>query len=585
MISFKQHYLQENSLLQESGLQNIRALAKKYAQQNEDNIPKAEIYFHQDEDGLLSAIAMREYLKQYGFKVVKYNWTQYGDREFSVDKFTNLSSVMPVLVDFAHGKPQFKIWTDHHDSQMGDAKNISTSFRSSPSNAETISGIISPNIFDKKDIEAIRAIDSAGYSEIGLEPKDLHHYSFKGKETNYYKFAAVVRRLVLAYKGIPGFMEKIAANAGPSWSSIYSTIRNTIKDNRGETRKVWNPETKRRDKELPVYADPDQLQSNLDTYVKERQADFKHPNKDAAYLKNIKLVYQYGMSRDARSRRLSIDAETSSSKEAGFAQGAYDRYVIHRLFPDHELTLSMWGPDREIKKVSDQRIGLVQLSKNKWNKNMSPDIKSLDLGDIVSEVMEVYKPVWEKIRISLKDVKEISEISSSENSINFTNADLYSLFNTDKMQRSKVNGQIVGSLKSDEFRQEVKTILNKKFNELNDKEKITLSSVKIPLWDIYKANSGGHPGIQNISGTNYIRYDRFGNDVPYKSHEHLLRKIGLDIINKIKDLKGEEDVNYKPIGNYSNNMKYMKPYERDLIGSEPDYSLSSKYDKRGNENF
>jgi hypothetical protein len=41
-------------LIKESGIRDINKLAKRY--------PKAEIYFHQDLDGVTTAIAMKKYL-------------------------------------------------------------------------------------------------------------------------------------------------------------------------------------------------------------------------------------------------------------------------------------------------------------------------------------------------------------------------------------------------------------------------------------------------------------------------------------------------------------------------------------------
>ncbi len=50
------------NLLKESGIREINKLAQRY--------PKAEIYFHQDLDGVTTAIAMKNYLEQHGIKVV-----------------------------------------------------------------------------------------------------------------------------------------------------------------------------------------------------------------------------------------------------------------------------------------------------------------------------------------------------------------------------------------------------------------------------------------------------------------------------------------------------------------------------------
>ena len=46
-------------LLNESGIRNINALLERFKE--------AKIYFHQDLDGVTTAIAMREYLENQGF--------------------------------------------------------------------------------------------------------------------------------------------------------------------------------------------------------------------------------------------------------------------------------------------------------------------------------------------------------------------------------------------------------------------------------------------------------------------------------------------------------------------------------------
>ena len=123
-------------ILNESGIRDIGSLAKRYQM--------AKIYFHQDLDGVTTAIAMKQYLENNGIKVVDAHIIQYGDKEFAVKKNDAKGDVMPVLVDFAHGKPMFVIHTDHHDRQAGAEDTKSTSFRSSRSNVETISQVVSP---------------------------------------------------------------------------------------------------------------------------------------------------------------------------------------------------------------------------------------------------------------------------------------------------------------------------------------------------------------------------------------------------------------------------------------------------------
>ena len=79
-------------ILKESGLRNIKALAERYS--------KAKIYFHQDLDGVTTALAMKNYLEDNGIKVVDSEIIQYGDKEFAVKKQDAEGDTMPVLVDF-----------------------------------------------------------------------------------------------------------------------------------------------------------------------------------------------------------------------------------------------------------------------------------------------------------------------------------------------------------------------------------------------------------------------------------------------------------------------------------------------------
>ena len=152
----------KRGIILEYGLRDINKLAKRY--------PKAKIYFHQDLDGVTTAIAMKEYLEDNGIDVVDAEIIQYGDKEFAIKKLDANGDIMPVLVDFAHGKPMFVIHTDHHDTQAGVEKGTSTSFKSSRSNVETISQSISPKeIFPNEDITLISTVDSANFAQYNIK--------------------------------------------------------------------------------------------------------------------------------------------------------------------------------------------------------------------------------------------------------------------------------------------------------------------------------------------------------------------------------------------------------------------------------
>ncbi len=115
-------FLKRKNIILESGIRDINKLALRY--------DKAKIYFHQDLDGVTTAIAMKNYLENNGINVVESEVTQYGDKEFAIKKPMAKGDIMPVLVDFAHGKPMFVIHTDHHDKQVGVERDTSKSFRS-----------------------------------------------------------------------------------------------------------------------------------------------------------------------------------------------------------------------------------------------------------------------------------------------------------------------------------------------------------------------------------------------------------------------------------------------------------------------
>jgi hypothetical protein len=203
--------LKEHVLLIESGIRGIKELAKRYK--------KAKIYFHQDLDGVTTAIAMKNYLEQNGIEVVDAEVIQYGAKEFAIRKpeleDEARGEIMPVLVDFAHGKPMFVIHTDHHDTQAGAEDTKSTSFKSARSNVETISQVMSPKeIFPSDDILLISTVDSANFIEHDITPEMVMNYLFKYDkdktlQRNKMLMGLVVNKLLLAYKNKPGFMEEI----------------------------------------------------------------------------------------------------------------------------------------------------------------------------------------------------------------------------------------------------------------------------------------------------------------------------------------------------------------------------------------
>ena len=358
-------------VINEGGIRDIKALSKRY--------PKAKIYFHQDLDGVTSALGMKEYLESNGIKVVDAEIIQYGDKEFSIKKLEAEGDIMPVLVDFAHGKPMFKIHTDHHDRQAGAEDTKSKSFRSARSNIETISQVLSPkDIFPSDDIKLISTVDSANFKPYGIKPRDVMNYILKldkegTLEKNKMALGLLTNKLLLAYKNKPNFMEELVMTSSPSLMNIYQNIKKIAKERR--------------------FASPEEMAQNQETYIKSQK---ESPN----------VVFEDGIIKQYGGGSL-------------FKPGSYDRYTPFENYPDANFLIIAWP------------LGLVQASCNPFKEDRA--LKGIDLGEIKDEILEENKGWMKKEMVPLSTLKWISETSVGPESVGFTSSDLKAFY-MDKVQ-------------------------------------------------------------------------------------------------------------------------------------------------------
>lgn len=351
-------------LIKESGIRDISALSKRYS--------KAEIYFHQDLDGVTTAIAMKKYLEDNGIDVVDCHIIQYGDKEFSVKKNDAQGDTMPVLVDFAHGKPMFVIHTDHHDRQAGAADTKSTSFRQSRSNVETLSQVVSPqDLFPSSDVLLINTVDSADFAKYDLSPTDVVNYLFrvdkeKSLQKNKMLLGLVINKLLLAFKNKPGFLETLVMDSEPSLLSILNNIKDWMRTN-------TSPK-------------PEDLQKNADDYAKQMK-NFPTVSDN--------IIFQYGGG-------------------SMFKPGSYDRYTPFRNNPEADFLIMAWP------------MGLVQASCNPFKKER--ELKGVNLGEIAQEVIGKWEDQLKQKTIPLSTIKWVSETGVGPESIGFTFKDFDALY-------------------------------------------------------------------------------------------------------------------------------------------------------------
>ena len=419
-------------LISESGIRDIKALAQRY--------PKAEIYFHQDLDGVTTALAMKNYLEQNGIKVIGAHVIQYGDKEFSIKKNDATGDVMPVLVDFAHGKPMFVIHTDHHDRQAGAEDTKSTSFRQSRSNVETISQIVSPKeIFPDKDVLLISTVDSADFAKYDITPEQVMNYLFKfDKDSSLLKnkmaMGMVANKLLLAFKNKPGFLEALVMESTPSLINILINIRKIMKEK--------------------GYADIPELQKYQKDYV-EKMKDYPEVKDN--------IIVQYGGG-------------------SMMKPGSYDRYTPFRNNPEADFLVIAWP------------MGLLQASCNPFKKDRQ--LKGVNLGEIAQEVLSKWESQLKEREIPLSTIKWISEDVKGfgPESVGFTFKDFVALYG--KNFKKKENGR--------EELIHIGEMMETPFSELPEEHREMLDEITVNAWDLIQANSGGHKCITNISGLMYL---------------------------------------------------------------------------------
>ena len=428
---------------------------------------------------------MKHYLENNGIKVVDAEIIQYGDKEFAIKKLDAHGDTMPVLVDFAHGKPMFVIHTDHHDTQAGVEQGTATNFKSSRSNVETISQSVSPkDIFSPEDITLISTVDSADYAKHDITPEEVMNYLFKldkdkSLQRNKMLMGLVVNKLLLAYKNKPGFLESLVMNSNPSLISILNNIKAEMIDK--------------------GYANIESLEKNKEDYVRsmKRSSDVKIVDG---------IIVQYG---------------------GGYMMkpGSYDRYTPFRNNPDADFIVIAWP------------LGLVQASCNPFKKERA--LKGVNLGEIKDEVLSKWEGQLKKREIPLSTIKWVSESGKAfgPESVGFTFKDFNALYG------NKLEGDTGKDLKGD-----IQVAMEKPFTSLTEDEQRLLDSITVSAWDIIMANSGGHKCITNISGLSYLgrstrppqgksKYGSQSDDSPYIKFTKMIQD---EFVKVLKEKIGED---------------------------------------------
>lgn len=553
----------------ESGLRDINNLAKKFN--------KAIIYFHEDLDGVTSAIGIKNYLERYGIEVIDVNQIQYGDKEYSIPKSNE--DVLYALVDFANGKYMMHIHTDHHDRQIGAQQTQATSFVKSPSNAEYISSILSPQeIFPPEDLKMISTIDSADFARQGFTPDDVIQSIFKLDKDkplriNKANQGFVVNKLLLSYKNKKGFLKRVIMESKPSLHSMYLTILKVIKTTEGlgtKTNTAYGTEK-----------------------YEQQQAKMKLGEQPIEKIKTLGKAKEGEKTSERYGESMTVNNVVVQFATTGLFRGQkYDRYTVFKQNPDAHYLCMIWP------------MGLIQVSKNPFKEGVNPK----NLGELVlgtgegikksGGIIDKFKDKLTNSILTLYDIKKELEsgikpeklkeelieqgYKSSSESVGFNADDFANVFKGvriaglkkdpewKKMMRAITNTKFHNLVEtSDSYQKKTKDVLKgrslslskpqyleKKTKEVKkltvrevypdategivggDPDKVyavdILKQIKIPLWDIVMISSGGHKDITNLSGLGYYKYIKNQNEL-----NSLLREIATEIVDNMKDMKLE----------------------------------------------
>lgn len=344
--------------LLESGIRNINKITegKKWV----------DIYFHEDLDGVTTAIGMKKYLEDYGIKLRNCYVIQYST-QYKVKKPSGEPDVITALVDFSNGNIGYTIHIDHHSGQKGVSPETVTHFRKAPSNVETISGVISPkDVFPPEDIKWINMIDSADFFKYGIKPDELivsQPEFTDNTDDNKRKMLLATNRILLVYKNSNNLMVDTVKQAEPSIISLYQTVKKLSKN----------------------FPDIQNIDKNAQKFQKELTQD--QPG-IKFYDNGLLVVNSFSMERNI---------------------GAYDRYAMFKAYPDTVVKIQQFP-------------GMIQITKNPFKKSV------LNIQGITNSILAKYKKYLDPIRIGVAKIKGSNVFEEKPYQMGFKYKDLLNLY-------------------------------------------------------------------------------------------------------------------------------------------------------------
>jgi len=184
---------------------------------------KVMIYFHDDLDGIMSAIVTRQYLQNKGFDIMGYGIVNYQEGWSNIkfnDRYINIS------VDYAEDNEDLDIYIDHHGKFVekgGEIEKLSVKSTKTPT-TNAYEGICDQLgiATDSSILNVIDMVDAAKYEFYGVDIETILNFNLQDiKNSNNPKmvFAGAFNQLIK--RGDYKTLIEVAHNASLSIYSIY----------------------------------------------------------------------------------------------------------------------------------------------------------------------------------------------------------------------------------------------------------------------------------------------------------------------------------------------------------------------------
>lgn len=181
---------------------------------------KVALYFHDDLDGIYSAIAMKGYLEKKGFDIVQYGIVNYQEGWTTTVLDPKLINI---ALDYAENVENIDVYIDHHgEFKEGENKGKPTAVKTKTSSAyEGIMDQLGLPV-DGTVVNVIDMVDSAKYDDYKVDVKSIINFDFK-QFKNKLEFAAAFNQL-LKRSDHKTFIE-VVANCKDINPSVYNIFR------------------------------------------------------------------------------------------------------------------------------------------------------------------------------------------------------------------------------------------------------------------------------------------------------------------------------------------------------------------------